>query len=67
VASGEAHKNHINLLEAWRILAEYGHRPSLALTLGAGANPRLEKKIAQLVRDEQVAVSNVRAFVQLRP
>jgi glycosyltransferase involved in cell wall biosynthesis len=58
VASGEAHKNHANLLEAWRILAEYGHRPSLALTLDAAANPALEKKIAQLIRDKQVAVSN---------
>ncbi|AHG44173.1 mannosyltransferase [Rhizobium leguminosarum bv. trifolii CB782] len=62
VASGEAHKNHVNLLEAWRILAEYGHRPSLALTLGTGANPLLEKKIARLVRDEQIAVSNCGAL-----
>lgn len=64
VASGEAHKNHVNLLEAWRILAEYGHRPSLALTLDTGANPPLEKKIAQLIRDKQVAVSNCGALTK---
>lgn len=33
-ASGEAHKNHWRLIEAWELLAEDGHRPSLALTLG---------------------------------
>lgn len=34
VADGVAHKNHLLLLEAWRILANEGIRPSLALTLG---------------------------------
>lgn len=34
VADGEAHKNHVNLLEAWRLLANDGLRPSLVLTLG---------------------------------
>ena len=33
VASGEPHKNHRCLLEAWVILARYGFRPSLYLTL----------------------------------
>jgi len=33
VADGEAHKNHRLLVEAWRLLAEQGLRPSLALTL----------------------------------
>ena len=36
VASGEPHKNHCRLLEAWRLLAEVGLRPSLALTVGLG-------------------------------
>jgi len=35
VADGEAHKNHRRLLAAWVLLADAGHRPSLALTLGA--------------------------------
>lgn len=34
VADGEAMKNHTRLLEAWRLLAVQGVRPSLALTLG---------------------------------
>lgn len=33
VADGEAHKNHRTLVQAWRLLAEQGLRPSLALTL----------------------------------
>lgn len=33
VASGEAHKNHAALIEAWGILADEGLFPSLALTL----------------------------------
>ncbi|WP_457445532.1 glycosyltransferase [Roseateles sp. P5_E4] len=33
VADGEAHKNHRTLIEAWRLLAEQGLRPTLALTL----------------------------------
>lgn len=35
VADGEAHKNHVRLVEAWALLAAEGCRPSLALTLGA--------------------------------
>lgn len=33
VASGEPHKNHPRLIEAWRLLAEEGLFPSLCLTL----------------------------------
>lgn len=33
VASGEPHKNHMRLIEAWIDLAEHGHFPSLGLTL----------------------------------
>jgi len=33
VASGEPHKNHRRLVEAWTLLAREGIRPSLALTL----------------------------------
>lgn len=35
VADGEAHKNHRRLVEAWRLLAAQGWRPSLGLTLGS--------------------------------
>jgi glycosyltransferase involved in cell wall biosynthesis len=33
IASGEPHKNHTNLIEAWRLLADDGLFPSLVLTL----------------------------------
>ncbi len=45
IASGEAHKNHDNLLLAWRLLAEAGLRPSLALTVDALSHPRLASEI----------------------
>lgn len=35
VADGEAHKNHRVLVEAWRLLAQDGLYPSLALTLNS--------------------------------
>lgn len=45
IASGEAHKNHDNLLLAWRLLAEVGLKPSLALTVDALNYPRLASEI----------------------
>jgi len=33
IADGQAHKNHRRLVEAWIVLAEWGLRPSLVLTL----------------------------------
>lgn len=35
VSDGEAHKNHLRLLQAWQLLADAGLRPRLALTLSA--------------------------------
>lgn len=47
IASGEAHKNHDNLLLAWRLLAEAGLTPSLALTVDALSHPMLASEIAK--------------------
>lgn len=47
VASGEVHKNHDNLLLAWRLLAEAGLKPSLALTVDELTYPRLASEIAK--------------------
>lgn len=41
VASGEPHKNHRMLLEAWGVLARQGLRPSLRLTVDPAANAEL--------------------------
>jgi glycosyltransferase involved in cell wall biosynthesis len=58
VSHGESHKNHRNLLAAWRLLAEMGLKPSLALTLG----PRDQSVIAMaeaLRQSTGAAVSNL--------
>ena len=41
VASGEPHKNHRVLIEGWKLLAEEGIRPTLALTLDERDSPAL--------------------------
>jgi glycosyltransferase involved in cell wall biosynthesis len=41
VASGEPHKNHRNLIEAWCLLAKEGFFPGLKLTLAQEANQDL--------------------------
>jgi glycosyltransferase involved in cell wall biosynthesis len=45
VASGEAHKNHKKLVEAWCILRENGLRPSLVLTISIETEPDLAEWI----------------------
>lgn len=45
-ASGEAHKNHQKLIEAFIILAEEGHLPSLLLTLDEQKYPETFKRIS---------------------
>jgi glycosyltransferase involved in cell wall biosynthesis len=45
VASGEAHKNHRTLIEAWRLLANDGLRPSLCLTL----DPNREQSLLEWI------------------
>jgi len=51
VASGDAHKNHGNLLMAWRLLAEVGFMPSLLLTVDPLSHPLLASEIKK-IRDE---------------
>jgi glycosyltransferase involved in cell wall biosynthesis len=41
VSSGEFHKNHIKLFEAWQMLADEGIYPSLCLTLNRNNSPEL--------------------------
>ena len=40
-ATGEPHKNHVNLLEAWKLLASEGLYPSLCLTVSESDYPGL--------------------------
>ena len=48
VASGENHKNHLNLFKAWEYLAEKGHYFSVCVTLDKLRYPFLCKKIYDL-------------------
>jgi glycosyltransferase involved in cell wall biosynthesis len=59
VASGEPHKNHYNLLEAWCLLAEEGHFPSLCLTVSDKKFPLLFTKIQSLKDSYGLAITNL--------
>lgn len=58
VASGEPHKNHQRLLQAWILLANYGFLPSLCLTLDTRRDAALCAWVEQLVRQHGLRVSN---------
>lgn len=45
IASGEAHKNHINLVRAWILLAKEGYFPSLCITVDENDYPKLVEYI----------------------
>lgn len=58
VASGDAHKNHNNLLEAWRVLADAAQKPSLVLTVNPETFPELAGKIAKYVHLYGLSIVN---------
>lgn len=58
VASGEPHKNHRLLLEAWEILAARGLRPSLCLTLDESTDAELLDWIRQCQTRSQLQIDN---------
>lgn len=59
VASGEPHKNHARLIEAWRLLAAEGLRPTLLLTLDERAHPELIREIALARNVHAVEIRNL--------
>lgn len=59
VASGEPHKNHQMLLEAWCLLANAGLFPSLCLTLDETRFPELCRLIDKMRHQYGVKVNNV--------
>ena len=61
VADGVAHKNHLRLLEAWRLLAEEGLRPTLALTLGE-RDRALVDLVEAAIRRDGLNIENVGAL-----
>lgn len=58
-ANGEAHKNHNNLLEAWRLLSEAGLKPSLALTVSTKDFPFLSSHIKKYREDYELKIVNL--------
>ena len=57
VASGEPHKNHIRLIEAWKLLAEEEIYPSLSLTLDLGSE--LGEYVTNLARKHELCITNL--------
>jgi glycosyltransferase involved in cell wall biosynthesis len=58
LASGEPHKNHLRLLEAWVLLAKQGIRPSLHLTLDTLREAALCSEIERLVHKYDLRITN---------
>lgn len=59
VASGEPHKNHRQLIEAWCLLANEGLYPSLKLTLDETISTQLCDWIEKKVKQYQLNVENL--------
>lgn len=62
IASGEPHKNHLVLLEAWRLLANGGVRPSLMLTFDSQRYASLASTINQAVAAFDLKIDNIGAI-----
>ena len=59
VASGEPHKNHLQILDAWRLLAEEGLFPSLRLTLDEVRFQPLCREIVDISERYGLKVTNL--------
>lgn len=59
VASGEEHKNHRRLLQAWCLLAADGIYPSLVLTVDASNFPKLCMLITDQIKTYALNVTNL--------
>jgi glycosyltransferase involved in cell wall biosynthesis len=59
VATGEPHKNHRNLVEAWKLLAKDGLHPSLCLTLDPDKDRQLLDWVEVQARADGLQIENV--------
>ena len=59
LATGEPHKNHSNLIEAWKILAADSLYPSLCLTIAESDSPEIFQLIEEVKRDYKLNLFNV--------
>lgn len=60
-ATGEPHKNHLNLLEAWKLLASEGLYPSLCLTVSESDYPGLARILEQAKAEHKLNIDNMPA------
>lgn len=59
VASGEFHKNHRLLIDAWTLLAQDGHFPSLCITVDPNKFPTLNDWISLQINSAALKISNL--------
>jgi len=59
VASGEPHKNHVRLIEAWKILAAEGLFPWLCLTVPEQQYPEVVNYIRRARTEDGLRIENV--------
>lgn len=59
VSDGSAHKNHDRLFEAWSLLAEQGHRPSLAITLHPKRDAELRERLRERADRWQLQIEDL--------
>ncbi len=59
VASGEPHKNHVRLIEAWKVLAAEGLFPSLCLTVPEQQYPEVADNIRRARTEDGLKIENV--------
>ncbi len=64
VASGEPHKNHRQLIEAWCLLAQEGLFPSLKLTVNKALFAELCEWMRQKIEQHRMNVENVGSVLQ---
>ena len=61
VASGEPHKNHLRLIEAWKVLAAESLFPSLCLTVPEQQYPEVVAYIRRARTEDGLRIENVNA------
>lgn len=66
VGSGESHKNHRRLIDAWILLTREGCHPSLVLTVDAAEFPGLYDWIEAQKRIHRLRIENMGALSQSR-
>lgn len=59
VASGEPHKNHRQLIDAWKLLGQQGLFPSLCLTLDPKTHAPLVQHLQRAVQDHGLRITNL--------